>query len=549
LGVTPDAGVALKSSALDKGEGHSSVSVLFGNALAHQNAGQFSAAISIYNKIILVDPSLAGVHSNLGNIFNCLGRFGEAESAFRTAISLKPDFAEAYSGLGNTLKDLGRLEEAEAVHRHAIALNPNLPEAYSNLAVTLAMFGKLGDAEAAYRNAIRLKPELASAYGNLSLLLGEQGRLDEARAAAGQAVELAPRDTRHLLHLGWLRKFEADDPYLRQLENLAEDAASLSVGSQIELHFALAKAYEDIGERDRAFRQLLDGNLLKRRQVAYDEAATIANMKRIEDVFTPELIRNWDGFGEQASLPVFIVGMLRSGSTLVEQILASHPRVFGGGELKLFGKALASLSAEFGEGSAFPSITLQMSGTQFRSLGKRYLSELKRLAPEAERITDKMPANFLNAGLIHLALPNATIIHTIRDPTDTCLSCFAKLFDEAQLHTYDLSELGRYYRSYSRLMSHWRSVLPPERILDVRYEELVDDLEGIARRIVSHCGLPWDSRCLDFHRTERPVRTTSALQVRRPIYKDSVGRSRPYEAFIGPLLKSLSAECEPSHKA
>jgi Flp pilus assembly protein TadD len=520
-------------------EGHLNVRALFEDAVALQNAGQLAEAIVIYNQIILLEPNLPGVLSNLGNIFNTLGRFSEAEEAFRKAISLKPDFAVAYSNLGNTLKDLSRLQEAETAHRYAITLNPGLPVAHSNLGVTLVALGKFDEAEKAYHQAIRLKPDLASAYSNLGLLLGELGRFAEARHAADQAVRLAPRDTHYLRNLSWLRQFEAGDPYLLQMEKLAEDAASLSVDSQIELRFALAKAYEDTGQSDRAFGQLLDGNLLKRRHVAYDEAETLGNMKRIEEVFTPELIRKWQGIGEPTSVPVFIIGMLRSGSTLVEQILASHPEVFGGGELKVLGKALASLSAERGRTLAFPQVASSMPGEHFRNLGTRYLAELKLLAPGAARITDKMPANFLYAGLIHLALPNATIIHTIRDPTDTCVSCFSKLFDEPQLHTYDLAELGRYYRSYNALMAHWRRVLPPQRILDVHYEEVVDDFEGVARRIVSHCGLPWDPRCLDFYRTERPVRTTSALQVRQPIYKSSVGRGRPYEAFLAPLLREL----------
>jgi hypothetical protein len=162
-------------------------------------------------------------------------------------------------------------------------------------------------------------------------------------------------------------------------------------------------------------------------------------------------------------------------------------------------------------------------------------------APEAARITDKMPGNFIFAGLIHLALPKATILHAVRDPIDTCLSCFAVHFTRGHPHTYDLAELGRYYRRYRSLMDHWRRVLPSGRIVDVRYEDLVADLEGAARRIIAHCGLPWDARCLDFHRTERPVRTASAPQVRRPIYGNSVGRWRRYEPFLGPLLAELES--------
>jgi tetratricopeptide (TPR) repeat protein len=520
-------------------EGNLNWPALFESAVTHQNAGQLTEALVIYKRILTIEPNLPGVHSNLGNILNSMGRFSEAEEAFRNAILLKPDFAAAHSNLGNSLKDLGRLQEAEAAHRQAIALEPDLPEAHSNLGVTLAALGEFDEAEKAYRHAIRLNPRLPSAYSNLGLLLGELGRLTEARHATEQAVRLAPRDAHCLRNMSWLRQFEAGDPYLVQMEKLAEDAATSPVDSEIELRFALAKAYEDIGQSYRAFPHYLRGNLLKRRQIAYDEAETLAAMRRIQEVFTSNFIRTWEGVGEQTSAPVFIIGMLRSGSTLVEQILASHPLVFGGGELKIFGKALASLSAEQGWASVCPSVAARMSGEQFRNLGVRYLKELKQVAPGATRITDKMPANFLNSGLIHLTLPNATIIHTIRDPIDTCISCFSKLFDEAQPHTYDLAELGRYYRSYRALMAHWRRVLPPDRILDVQYEELIGDLEGVARRIVAHCGLPWNPRCLEFYRTERPVRTMSAPQVRQPIYNNSVGRGRAYEPLIGPLLREL----------
>jgi tetratricopeptide (TPR) repeat protein len=516
------------------------VQALFEEALKSQTAGRLAEAIVAYSHLIAIEPNLPGVHSNLGQIFSALGRLDDAERAFRKAISLDPDFDVAYSNLGNVLRDLDRLPEAEAAHRRAIALNPALPEAFSNLGVTLAALAKLDEAEKAYRSAIELKPDFASAYSNLSLLLGELGQLVEARQAARRAVHLAPRNTRFLRNLGWLRKFEAGDPYLLRMEKLVEDAASLSVDSNIELHFTLAKAYEDTGQGERAFRHLVDGNSLKRRFVAYDEAETLRCMKCIEEVFDSRLLQKWQGVGEQTSVPVFIIGMLRSGSTLVEQILASHPMVFGGGELKILSKALVGISAGLDAISAFPLFVPSMSGEQFRSLGESYLSQLKQLAPHAARITDKMPANFLNAGLIHLALPNAKIIHTIRDPVDNCISCFSKLFDEPQPHTYDLAEVGRYYRSYNSLMAHWHRVLPPNRILDVHYEEVVDDLEGAARRIVSHCDLPWDGRCLEFYRTKRPVRTTSAVQVRQPIYKSSVGRGHPYDAVLSPLLKDLS---------
>ena len=323
-------------------------------------------------------------------------------------------------------------------------------------------------------------------------------------------------------------------------KNWPRTRASLSIDDRIELHFALGKAYEDLGRDAEAFTQWLDGNALKRRQITYDEAATLGALDRIQAVFTSELIRRWQNVGHPSPVPVFIVGMARSGSTLVEQILASHPQVFGGGELKYFDAAVQGIRTKFGGSATFPELVSGMTGEDYRDLGTRYLAEIERLAPAATHITDKMPGNFIFAGLIHLALPNATIIHTIRDPVDTCLSCFSKLFTEGQNHTYDLAELGRYYRHYQALMAHWHRVLPPGRILDVRYEDVVADLEGQARRIIAHCGLDWDPRCLAFHQTERPVLTASAAQVRQPIYNSAVGRWRVHEEALQPLLAELA---------
>jgi Sulfotransferase family len=256
-------------------------------------------------------------------------------------------------------------------------------------------------------------------------------------------------------------------------------------------------------------------------------------------VFTPELIDARRNAGEPSARPVFIVGMMRSGTTLVEQILASHPRVFPGGEMKHFAAAVEGVCNKIGSAASFPDLVADMADANFRDIGASYTAAISSLAPDAAHITDKMPSNFIFAGFIHLALPNAVIIHTVRNPVDTCLSCFSKLFSGQQNHTYDLAELGRYHRRYQALMGHWHAVLPAGRILDVRYEELVADPEGQARRILAHCGLDWDPRCLDFHQTERAVRTASAAQVRQPIYASSVGRSRLYAPFFGPLLAEL----------
>jgi hypothetical protein len=230
--------------------------------------------------------------------------------------------------------------------------------------------------------------------------------------------------------------------------------------------------------------------------------------------------------------------MPRSGSTLIEQILASHPRIHGAGELPDLQEAAKKvLNAA---AARFPEYAATLDGATARRIGETYLAGLPPAAAAEIRTVDKLPDNFRRIGMIRLILPNARIIHTVRDPIDTCVSCYAKLFESGQHFTYDLAELGRYYRGYRKLMGHWRSVLPGDAMLDVVYEDLVDNLEGHARRLIEYCGLPWDERCLSFHRTERPVRTASAVQVRQPIFRSSVQRWRKYEAWLGPLLTELA---------
>jgi tetratricopeptide (TPR) repeat protein len=376
--------------------------------------------------------------------------------------------------------------------------------------------------------------------------LQEIGRLDEARLALERAIALAPRKVEFYLNLLDVKKFTAEDHHFAALQALAKDDTSLAPEDRINLHFAMGKALAQVGDERQAFDHLLEGNSLKRQEVVHDEAAAWRMFERIRAVFSAELMRSKQGGGDLSQLPIFIIGMPRSGTSLVEQILASHPMVFGAGERLELRDALNS----FGEASEislpFPERFLVATGEELRRLGADYLNRLKTALPAAprdwRRITDKMPANFRLAGLIHLALPNARIIHTCRDPVDTCLSCFSIHFTADQPFAYDLGELGRYYRAYYSLMEHWRQVLPEGLMLDVHYEDLVGDLEGQARRIVAHCGLEWDDACLAYDKTARPVKTASAAQVRQPIYRSSVGRWRPDADVLNPLLDGLGPD-------
>jgi tetratricopeptide (TPR) repeat protein len=510
--------------------------------VALMGLGRLEEAEVAYRHAIALRPDLASAHNNLGNALKEQGRLEEGVAACRQAIALQPDYAEACANLGNIFKDMGRLDEAERALRQALAFRPNHAETLSNLGNVLMDHGRVVDAEQVLRRATVLKPEFAGAHNNLGLALKELGRFEEARQATETAIRLEPRKAAYYCNLSEIKRFAADDPHVAAMKALAVDEASLSETDRIAIHFALAKFYEQTGAKSDAFREMISGNALKRRQVSYDEATTLRQMERIEAVFSPALMQRYDGAGLRARTPIFIVGMLRSGTTLVEQILASHPAVFGAGELKLFDRCVGALGQSTPSGNNFPDNILALPTEWFRDLGELYLTELVALAPRAQRITDKMPSNFLFNGLIHLALPDAVIIHTVRDPVDTCVSCFSRLFSEGQRHTYDLAELGRYYRRYQALMAHWHRVLPAGRILDVRYEDVVADVEGSARRILDHCGLPWDARCLDFHRTERPIRTASATQVRQPIYQTAVGRGGGYAEFLAPLMAELQGD-------
>jgi tetratricopeptide (TPR) repeat protein len=503
---------------------------------------RFEEALINHDRALAVRPDFVEALNNRGLTLQELKRFAEALESYDRALAMRPDHVEALNNRGLVLHDLKRFAEALESYDRALKFRSDFAAALSNRGATLQELGRFDEAVASYRRALAARPDFAEAHNSLGVALMQVGRLSEAREALEKAVELAPSRGKFRRDLGDIKRFGAGDPDLTALERLARNTAALPISDQVETHFALAKAYEDVGLYTEAFVEWLKGNALKRKQITYDEASTLGMLNDVRTLFTSKLIRKWQAVGHPSSVPIFILGMPRSGSTLVEQILASHPQVFGGGELKHFHGATQRIRMKFGSSATFPAFVSDMTDKDYYDLAQRYLADTERLSPAALRITDKLPMNFIFAGLIHMALPNAAIIHTVRDPLDTCLSCFAKLFSDEQNHTYDLAELGRYYRNYQALMAHWHNVLPPERILDVHYENVVADLEGQARRIIAYCGLNWDPCCLAFHQTQRPVFTASMAQVRQPIYNSAIGRWRVHEKSLQPLLAELGMQ-------
>ena len=358
---------------------------------------RFEEALASYDCALTVRPDYAEALSNRGLTLHELKRFEEALTSYDRALTVRPDFAEALSNRGLTLHELKRFEEALASFDRALSVRPDLAEALYNRGNTLKELKRFEKALASYDRALTVRPDYAKTHNNLGVALMQLGRLSEALAALKQAVKLAPRTAKYRRDLGEITRFVAGDAHLAALEKLAADSATLSVSDRIELHFALGKAYEDVGRHAEAFRQWLDGNALKRQQITYNEAATLGRLDHVRSVFTSELMRTWQDVGDPSPVPVFIVGMARSGSTLIEQILASHPQVFGGGELKHFAGAVNGIRTKFGGSAIYPEVLSGMTDEDFHDLGARYLAEIERLAPEAIRITDKALGNFIFA--------------------------------------------------------------------------------------------------------------------------------------------------------
>lgn len=490
-------------------------------------------AIATLERALQLKPDYVEALCNLGGVFLLQEREEAALDCFRRALHSRPGHADALCGLARTWLALGNYAEAEAASLQVLQQDEKHAPAHALLGKTYTEMEKTEPAAAAFARALQCDPECIDAMVGLAYLQVEQGNLAEAKAWLLRVLDVNPHnlDARiALIHTG---KVKPDDTNFRTVQS-EEQRWRAQGRKSLELHFALGKGYDDLGDSERAFPHFLAGCQLKRATFDYDPDANARLTDTLMEIFDRAAIERLRGGGDPSQMPVFVLGMPRSGTTLTEQIIASHPAVYGAGELN----DMQRLSRR---GNApFPDNLRALDPATLSAWGAEYVAGLRRHAPEAQRITDKMPANFMLVGLIHLMLPNAKIIHVNRNPVDTCVSCFTKLFSHGQKFSYDLAELGRYYADYARLMQHWRDVLPPGAFFDVRYEDIVADKAHEARRLIEFIGLEWDDACIDFHKTERAVRTASFTQVRQPIYTSSVERWRAYEKFLGPLLDALA---------
>jgi len=494
-------------------------------------------AAEALNKALRFNPNYAEAICNMGGVHLVLEENDAALACYQRALALRPVYIEAQMGLAKTLQALENLPDAEAAALRALQIDANNPKAHALIGGIYEESTRPEPAEKEYGQALQLDPECDDALLGLGHLCMELGQMDKAEELFLRALEFKPDNLAARVNIAQVKKTKADDVNFAALIEEEKKLADFSANKAMSLHFALGKCYDDSKDYEKAFPHFLAGCKLKRAKLSYNHAETEQQFAALEDIFSQATIDRLRGAGDPSNVPVFVLGMPRSGTTLTEQIIASHPEVYGAGELHDLLKVAHRKTDP--SATTFPDNLRSLDQATLTAWGAEYVAGLKQRAPDARRITDKMPANFFAVGLIHLMLPNAKIIHVNRNPVDTCLSCFTRLFHRKQEHTYDLAELGHYYVLYARLMEHWRKVLPADAFLEVQYEEIVADQEAQARRLIAYCGLEWNAACLDFHNTKRPIRTASVTQVRQPIYTTSVERWRHYEKFLGPLLDAL----------
>jgi len=494
-------------------------------------------AVAVLIGAIKLKPNYAEAHCNVATAFLSLEQLDKAEVGFKKAIELKTDYSEAYQGLAKLYQEKKDLPNAQVMANKALSLSPEKASVHSLLGSIYTESGYPDKAEQAYAKALEIDPEFLGAYLGKGHLLMEQGDIAEAEASFRHALSLDDTNLGARLSLVQVKKVAAEDENFANLIEQAKNLDTMRETKALPLHFALGKSYDDTKQYDLAFKHYLEGCRLKRKRVQYDPKNNDAAIANIRQFFSKKTIEGMRGEGCLSDAPIFVLGMPRSGTTLTEQIIASHPNVHGAGELPDL-LQLANHPNDW-ETAGYPDVLRGFSHEQFKAMGEKYVKGLKERDPEAKHITDKMPANFNAVGLIHLMLPNAKIVHVKRSPVDTCLSGFSRLFNKSQFQSYDLAEIGRYYRNYQELMNHWQAVLPEGSFYEVQYEDLVADTENQAKALIDYCGLEWNEACLDFHKTKRNIRTASITQVRQPIYKTSVERWRSYEDHLGPLFDAL----------
>jgi len=561
------------------------------NALYHNNLGEVmrilgetEGAAQCFRAAIALQPRYALAHNNLGLMLFQLGEAEAALEAIQAAIAIEPDAERMHNNLGVMLEAMGRLDDAIPSFRRSLELAPEQAEVNNNLGAAMLAQGALQEAEQHLLAAAGIDPSVANVQYNLSRLYLDQGKLDAAISAARKAIDLNPRYPDYFVALGTAQRAagdtegslsslraavaldpahamalndlgvsllilgrfdEAESSFRRALdadpglaiahENLAK---TRRFGDDDRKQIELSKMFDDIGEYQRAFQHAQSGNALEHKRMRFDVDAGRSFVERSSGIFDRAFVEKMSALGNPSEAPVFIVGMLRSGTTLVEQIFASHPAVYAGGELEYFRNVSRQLPDRLASAQPYPECVQTLDAETIGAVTGAYLEQFRQRAGDASRYTDKNPLNFEHLGLIMVMFPNARIIHCRRDAMDLCLSVYLQHFAQRHDFAYGFADIAEYHRQYEQLMAHWHSVFPG-RIHDVQYEDLVANFETVSRAMFEYLNLEWDENCLEFHNTARPIGTASHWQVRQPLYNRSVERWRHYEPYLEDLRAAL----------
>ena len=507
-------------------------------AAEHHQEGRLEEAEKLYRRVLRENPEQVDALRLLALVAAKTGHGVEAENLLQRATEIAPDYLAAVLDQGRLLKDQDRYAEALACFDRALTLEPDSVQAHFLRGSTLAPAAFTHEAIDEYQACLRLRPGHVGALLGLGHLLKAVGRYQEAVDSYNECIRQRPDQGETYWSLANLKTYRFDDATVAEMERRAA-APDQEVQSRVNFLFALGKAHEDRGDFARAWACYRRGNESQRASVHYDPVQTESMNDRLVAVYDAQFLESLRGAGDPDGAPIFVLGLPRSGSTLLEQILASHSSVEGTSELPYVGRVATALNRNRADGVNYPEAMRELAPANIAAMGAEYLALARtHRRTGAPRFVDKMPNNFPNAGLIALMLPNAKIVDARRHPLDACVSCYRQLFAKGQNFTYDLTEIGEYWLQYQRMMDHWAEVLPG-RVLTVQYEEVVTDFEAQVRRLLEFCGLPFEEACLRFYESERTVRTPSAEQVRQPIYDRSVGHWMRYEGELGELLAVL----------
>ena len=505
------------------------------NALA--DIGDHEESLQMAERALKFAPDVVEILFIKARSLQRMGRIDEAADQFDAILKNRPDYVPARTEYGFICLDRDEYEMARRHLQQAVQSAPKNSRGIQGLGLVYERLGDIDKAVDTWERCLKISPNEPQVLTSLGQCSIQVGRIDQGREYLNHAIRLSPRSAEAHLGLAMSGKATESDPQIARLAMLIDDAGI--VGDQrVRMHFALGKLYEDTKQFEKAFEQYQSGNQLKRGMIEYDSQQTTTTVNSYIDFFSRDRLRKPPAsYSSVSSKPLFVLGMPRSGTTLVEQILASHPSIHGAGELSHLEKLVRRMPEMVEPQVSFPFCLERLSNEQLHDEASAYADMLERVAPDAARVVDKMPKNFFYAGLITMMWPNAKIVWCRRDPLDTCISCYNRFFIKGQPFSWDFEELGHYFSEHERLGKHWQQSLPTQ-MFEINYEELTETPEPIVRSLIDYVELPWDDQCLRFHETDRRVKT-NPLQVRQPIYKTSVSRASRFEPWIGPLKNAL----------